>query len=232
MPKGAAFSGLSAAWLHGLDVDPGEAIEITVPAEARVSVRVGLQVHRRALADGEVVTTRGMPATSMPRTLRDLCLGKTLMECVVLVDMALHARLVSLEMLQTSVMELAGKQGVYGLRRAIEHGEPKAASPMETRLRMTVVLARLPRPQAQVAIYDRDRGFCGRVDLYYPNERLALEYDGATHDGSLAEDNRRQNRLIGAGVTLLRFTAGDIYRTPDVVARQVREALGRLRAHR
>lgn len=97
---------------------------------------------------------------------------------------------------------------------------------METRLRMLVVLARLPRPEAQVPIYD-GRQFLGRIDLYYREQRLGLEYDGAHHDGKRAEDNRRQNLLQNAGVRLLRFTAGDIYNSPFQVVNQVRAALRR-----
>ena len=91
-------------------------------------------------------------------------------------------------------------------------------------MRMVVVLGRLPRPEAQVPIYD-GREFVARPDLYYREHRLGLEYDGATHNGTLPEDNRRQNRLLEIGVRLLRFTAGDIYNKPDLVVRQVRAAL-------
>lgn len=95
---------------------------------------------------------------------------------------------------------------------------------METRLRMILVLARLPVPEVQATIRKSNR-FLGRVDLYYRTKRLAIEYDGSTHRDSLAEDNRRQNLLINAGVRLLRFTASDIYSTPDQVVGQVRAAL-------
>jgi hypothetical protein len=33
--------------------------------------------------------------------------------------------------------------------------------------------------------------------------RLCIEYDGGTHRESLAADNQRQNRLVGAGYELL-----------------------------
>lgn len=98
---------------------------------------------------------------------------------------------------------------------------------MESRLRMLLVLAGLPRPEAQVSIRDRLHRFVGRPDLYYRDHRLGLEYDGGTHRDTLAEDNRRQNRLLDAGVRLLRFTAGDILNTPDVVVGLVRTALAR-----
>lgn len=90
---------------------------------------------------------------------------------------------------------------------------------------LALVLAGLPRPQAQVAIHDGQGRFLGRADLYYPAQRLILEYDGATHRTSLVEDNRRQNRLLNAGYRILRFTVADINGTPDALIAQVREAL-------
>jgi very-short-patch-repair endonuclease len=96
---------------------------------------------------------------------------------------------------------------------------------MESRLRMLLVLGGLPRPQAQVTLTDRRGRFLGRPDLYYPDHRLGIEYDGGIHRDHLAEDNRRQNRLISDGIRLLRFTAGDILRTPDVMLAQVKTML-------
>jgi len=111
------------------------------------------------------------------------------------------------------------------LRRALEHVEPASESAMETRLRMLLVLAGLPRPAAQVTIRDGLHRFVGRPDLFYRDQRLGLEYDGGIHREQLVEDNRRQNRLLDAGVRLLRFTAGDIFDTPDLVINAVRNAL-------
>lgn len=227
LPSGAAFSGMTAAWLHGLKVDELQAIEVTMPNELRVSARAGMKVRRCELPSTDVVRIGHVPATSVLRTLRDLCLGASLVEAVVLVDMALHARLVTLDALRRAVDEWTGKQGVHTLRRALEHAEPKAESPMETRLRMLLVLAGLPRPEAQVSIRDRFFKLRGRLDLYYRDESLGLEYDGAIHKDSVTADNRRQNRLVDGGIRLLRFTAADIYGTPDDVVRQVRKALAR-----
>jgi len=98
--------------------------------------------------------------------------------------------------------------GVANFRQAISYAEPGTKSPMESRLRMLLVLGGLPRPQAQVSLHDRQGHFLGRPHLYYPDCRLAIEYDGGVHRDRLAEDNRRQNRLISDGIRLLRFTAG------------------------
>jgi very-short-patch-repair endonuclease len=90
---------------------------------------------------------------------------------------------------------------------------------------MLLVLAGLPPPKAQVPIHDRAGTFLGRPDLYYPKAHLAIEYDGGSHRTTLVEDNRRQNRLVDAGIRLLRFTAGDIYSAPDSVIALVRGRL-------
>ena len=95
---------------------------------------------------------------------------------------------------------------------------------------MLLVMARLPRPQAQVSLYDEAGYFLGRPDFYYPLHRLALEYDGAYHRENLTGDNRRQNRLVDAGYRLLRFTAADVLSVPDSIVALVRRALSAGRA--
>jgi very-short-patch-repair endonuclease len=139
--------------------------------------------------------------------------------------MALHARLVRLPDLREWAITRSAFQGARQFRRVVEAAEPLAASPMETRLRMLLVLAKLPRPKAQVSLHDGHGRFLGRVDLYYAAHRLSIEYDGGTHRTSLIEDNRRQNRLLSAGYRLLRFTVADIRETPIAIIDQVKHAL-------
>jgi very-short-patch-repair endonuclease len=78
-----------------------------------------------------------------------------------------------------------------------------------------------------VSIYDSDGRFAGRPDLDYEEARLGIEYDGVVHRTSLAEDDRRQNKLLNAGLRLLRFTGADVLHNPGSVAQQVRSMLGR-----
>jgi very-short-patch-repair endonuclease len=225
LPAEAVFSGLTAAWIHGLDVDPGERIEVTIPKSLGVTTRSGMIVRRSALAGTEVVKRRGFPVTSALRTLLDVSCRLSLTEAVVIADMALHAKLIHSEAMRKSIQSYEGVWGVKRLRRVALHAEPASESPMETRLRMLLVLARLPRPRAQVPIHDRSGRFLGRPDLYYPDVRLAIEYDGGTHRSTLVQDNRRQNRLVDAGIHLLRFTASDIYSSPESVIALVRGRL-------
>ncbi|MBO0838533.1 MAG: DUF559 domain-containing protein [Actinobacteria bacterium] len=227
LPAGAAFSGSTAAWLHGLDLPPSDPIEVTIPRSLRILAQAGVRVRRADLSPCDVVERRGLPATSALRTVVDLGSRPPLVEAVVAVDIALHARLVELRDLRANAADGRGRKGIVQLRQVIELAEPATESAMETRLRLLLVLSGLPRPQVQVPLHDRRGRFLGRTDLYYPAQRLGLEYDGGTHRDSLAEDNRRQNRLLNAGFRLLRFTASDVFRTPDSTVAQVQQALAR-----
>ena len=167
----------------------------------------------------------------MPRTIAELCGRLSLTEGVVIADAALHLGRTRLEQLQAWVKSNRKHHGIANLRRVIELAEPAAESPMESRLRMMLVLAGLPRPQAQVSIHDRWGRFVGRPDLYYEEYRLGIEYDGGVHRDALVNDNRRQNKLLNAGVRLLRFTGADVLGNPDSVASQVRAQLAGSRAN-
>ena len=227
LPAGAAFSGRTAAWLHGLDMAPCDPIEVTIPERIGIGRRAGASIRRAALADDEIVVRRGLPTTSAVRTVVDLGGRDPLTEGVVAADLFLHARLVTNTELHAYVAEHPGARGIARLRRVVGLAEPKAESAMETRLRILLVLARLPQPEVQVSVHDDEGRFLGRPDLLYRDERLAIEYDGGNHRDRLIDDNRRQNGLIGAGFRLLRFTAADVYGTPDTLVMQVRRSLTR-----
>ena len=222
LPAISAFGGLSAAWLHGIDVDGCNPIEVIVPKGNKVSGRSGMKVYRARLPEDEVAVAHGLRATNILRTLEDIGRRSSLVEGTVVADAALQAGLTELSTFTAWARSRRGGRGLVNLRAVAAAAEPQSESPMETRLRLVLVLAGLPRPEAQVSIYDSQGRFVGRPDLYYSDCRLGLEYDGAVHRESLAEDNRRQNLLLEAGVTLLRFTAGDVLSRPAMVVAQVR----------
>jgi very-short-patch-repair endonuclease len=192
------FAGRSAAWLHGLDVDPIRPIEIIVPCNSEIRSRPESTVHHMDLAPGDVTNIRALPATTFSRTFRDLRRGLSRLDALILADGALR----------------------LGLGRFDPLAEP-SESPMETRLRWLLLQAHLPRPQVQANLTDEQGRFIARADLYYPEARLVIEYDGGNHRDRLVDDNRRQNLLVGAGYHVLRFTASDIYSRPDAVTAQV-----------
>ena len=105
---------------------------------------MNLMVHRAETS--EVTVVRGFRATTVARTMRDLRRRLSRVEFLVLADAALR----------------------LGLGRFDELAEP-AESPMETRLRWTLIQAGLPRPQVQARL------IFGRADLYYASARLVIE---------------------------------------------------------
>ena len=225
VPALAAFSGLTAAWGHGVDVPPCSPIQVTVPQGLGVSARSGLLVSRARLEAGDVVIRRGLRVTSICRTLADIARSMPLAEAVAIADMALHNGLVELDELTAYPI---GRELRFGrLLRVARLAEPAAESRMESLLRMVLIKARLPRPQVQAPLLDNGGNVFGRADLFYPSHRLVIEYDGGTHRDSLVQDNPRQNAILRAGYDLLRYTAPDVLGRPEAVAAEVRARLKR-----
>ena len=223
VPAEYAFSGLTAAWLHGLGIGWTEPIEVTVGRDVPIRARAGVRLRRAALSEPDVVTRQGFRTTSAMRTVCDLGSRVDAVASVVAVDMALHAGLVQLSELATHVVTHAGDKGIKRLRRSVLLADPRSESPMETRVRMELIRARLPRPCVQAELRDATGQFLGRADLYYPDRRLVIEYDGENHKDRLVADLRRQNALVNAGYHILRFTIADL-REPGSVAAHVRRA--------
>jgi hypothetical protein len=223
MPSCLAFSGPTAGWIRGVDFAPCDPIEVTVPRDIAVRARAGVKVRRATLPDADVTVLRGLRVTSALRTVCDLGSRRNLTDSVIAVDIPLHARLVDMDDWSRFLLANPGSKGIKRLRRAVGLADRGAASPMGTRLRLELVLARLPRPRTQSKLFDGAGRFIARADLYYPDRRLVIEYDGENHKERLVPDLRRQNALVNAGFHLLRFTASDLH-TPGSVAAQVRRA--------
>jgi len=226
LPAEAVFAGPTAAWLFGLDVVPTDPVEIVVPPGSGIRSRNGLSVLRHEIPPHEVVSVRGMRATALRRTLARLCLLGPPVEALAAIDMAVRLGLTDAAALCRYANASNGHAGAGRLRTLSLLAAP-AESPTETRLRWLLIQAGLPRPEVQTNLRDGAARFVGRADLYYPEAQLVLEYDGGNHRERLVEDDRRQNLLINAGFRLLRFTAADIHKRPEVLVAQVQAALMR-----
>lgn len=220
----AVFAGPTAGWLHGLDTPPASPVHVNVVPDMWVSTRYNIRFRRNRLNAEDITGIREMPATGIERTLLDLANLLTLIEAVVHVDTALRLRLTTLNKLNIDLDRRAGAKGVRRYRRAVALADEKAGSPMESRFRLALVSNGLPAPETQVKLRDAAGAFVGRVDFYYPQRRLAIEYDGGQHRDQLTHDNRRQNAILNAGYRLLRFSAPDLTNVRRVVD-TVRSAL-------
>ncbi len=88
------------------------------------------------------------------------------------------------------------------IRAAFTEVRDGAESRKETLLRLALVRRGLPEPLLNEEIFD-DRGeFVGRADMYFPQWRVVVEYDGDQHrtdDRQFDEDVTRRENLIAAG---------------------------------
>jgi very-short-patch-repair endonuclease len=229
LPESGAIGGRSAAWLYGVELlDTLDPVEVVVPSGER-SVRVrGLRIHRTKLPAGDVVRDgERVAVTTAERTAWDIARFHDVVESVPYLDAMLAARLVSLKQLRARLDTCTVRWGRTRLESALDLADRRAESPQESRVRVRLVQAGLPRPECQHQVFDGNR-FVARVDLAWPAQKVAVEYDGVWHADAAQfhRDRRRLNRLTAAGWTVIHVTAVRLHDDFDAVVRQVRTALG------
>ena len=99
---------------------------------------------------------------------------------------------------------------------------------MESVLRWLLHAAGVPVPDLQFVVRSPSGAFLGRADLAWPDSKVLVEFDGDVHRERrvFVNDLRRQNALVAAGWTVLRFTSADVLGRPDEVVAEIRRALG------
>lgn len=222
------LAGYSAAELLNVACAPADApAEVTVSGE-HVRTHPGLVVHRDRLAPRDVRTLpTGVTVTTPVRTAYDLARWQELVEGVVAVD-ALAGRF---GFRPSALLDRRDRhprgRGHRRLTSVVELAEPMSESPMETRLRLVLVLRGLPRPAVQHPVADRRARTIACLDLAYPAAHIGIEYEGEHHwsRDRVLRDARRYTRLVDLGWRIFRFTAADVYRSPDVTAVQITRAL-------
>ncbi|RZU32832.1 hypothetical protein [Blastococcus saxobsidens] len=223
---GAVLSGRSAAVLWGVDAaERDDPVECTLSPTRRAGAVQGVHVTRRHLPDDEMVRRHGVLVTTPMRTGLDLARIQPPDEAVVHLDRFLRSGLITLAGLRSAAAATTGP-GCRAIRRAVDRADGLAQSPQETRLRLLLHRSTLPRPLAQHVVHDADGRFVAQIDLGWPEQRVALEYDGVWHGEAqqVGKDRQRLNRLTAAGWTVIFVTAADLHDPVALVAR-VRAAL-------
>jgi predicted transcriptional regulator of viral defense system len=204
--EGALLYGRAAAWLLGLVagrvVPPAE---VLAPGERRIE---GVRVVRcRALDVRDAFAWRGVPVTSVARTMVDL------------------ASMLSLDALARAFHEagirfgttpdevdavLARRPNARGAAklRAVVHGDaPVTLSTLERRFLRLLRDHGLPLPETNQVTDGR------RIDCRWPQHRLTVELDGYRYHRSRHAwelDRRREREARARGDDFRRYTWGDI----------------------
>lgn len=218
---GAALSHATAAWWWRLLPDQPRLIHVSAPR--RHSSTPGVRVHQpRHL---ERVILRGLPVTTVPRTLLDV--ASTLPFPVLRRALAEAEYLRLVELAAVEAVLRPGQPGTAALREALRHHRPELArtrSILEERFIALCETHAIPLP----AVNETVAGMM--VDMLWQAERLVVELDGhAAHRTPVAisRDRRRELVLREAGFRVLRYSWQQVIQEPGRVAADVLAALNR-----
>ncbi|WP_422742428.1 endonuclease domain-containing protein [Mycobacterium sp. WMMD1722] len=221
----AVLVGLSAAAVLGtrwLDDDaPAEVIRAD-----RHSPK-GVVVRAYSLAPEHICVRRGVRLTTAARTAFDIGRTRPPPKAVPILDALLNAT-GSTPIDVGRIAEAGpGLRGVRQVKAVLKLVDGGAESPQESRLRMRLVAAGLPKPQTQIEFFDDYGEAFIRVDMGWREWKVAVEYDGVQHwtdSRQRAWDIERIALLEAMGWSVIRVSA-PMLRRPDAVIDRVRTKL-------
>ena len=229
LPRGARFTGLTAARLHGLwlpELPSGLPVEARIPDRNTRPRRPGLRVTRSVYLGPHLVRS-GMPVDPVETAIQHACRYVTHLDAMILVDSALRAPGTTTD----SLLSLTrGARGGVVLRQAVALSDARAESAWETILREFHRVVEAPVVPQHHA-YDDHGNWLARGDLWFPGTRVLHEYDGGVHrdPDQQREDLRRDRKLTNAGWIKRGYTARDLVRRAAGVLHDVDLVLGRQR---
>jgi hypothetical protein len=223
-----AYASHSTARLWGFrHFEQPDHLDVVAPLGRKIGL-AGVLGHRsRELFDDDLTIRLGIPVVSAARApvdvaaaLRGDTLGATL-------DNLLRRRVLTLEDLRRCVGRLHPGPGrsLVPVHRVLADrwpGYDPGESDLETRALRAIVKAGLPPPRQQYRI--RLRGKPARIDLAYPDEKIAIEVDSWEFHGQVRSqfdvDHIRRDDVVVLGWAPLTFTSAmnDHYFTDSVRA--------------
>lgn len=219
--EGAVLSGRAAAWMQGL-LPKGSPPrpEVTAPAERRLE---GVRTRRcRRLDRREVTRLKGIPITTVPRTLVDLAARLDLDDLA----RACHEAGVRYRTTPRHVDEVLRRNpraAGAGKLRTVMRGDARVTlSKLERRFLAVLRDAGLPLPETNRPAGGR------RVDCRWPDHRLTVELDSYTYHSSRRaweQDRRREREAHARRDRLRRYTHGDVFEDPRAMLSELRDLL-------
>jgi very-short-patch-repair endonuclease len=225
-PAGARASHLSAAVVYGIPVPDHSDVHISVVEDKDRRWQPGLKPH----VSPPHVKTRdvdGIPVSEPIRMFVELASVLNLVDLVVAGDATVRVLKIKADELRAG---LARTRDYWSpaARAAAAYVRDEVDSPMESRLRMLLVLAGLPEPRVNVKLRDDNGDVVARLDLGYPDVQLAVEYEGRQHiedAGTWEDDIERREYLDGVEWRVIKVTARGVYVEPWRTIQRVADAL-------
>jgi len=217
---GALLTGRAAAHLLRLVKGAPPIPEVAAPIQRRVS---GVRTARfRHMEPNDATVWRGIPVTTVARTLTDLA-------PVLAVDdlaRACHEAGVRYRTTPREVEAVLARRptspGAAKLRRIL-HGDVRVTlSRLESRFLALLGETRLPVPETNRPAGGR------RVDCRWPEQRLTVELDGYRYHHSRhawEQDRRRDREARARGDEFRRYSYGDVFEEPELMLAELQALL-------
>jgi very-short-patch-repair endonuclease len=215
-----AVSGLAAAWWLEIADRCPPTIEVTAARDRQPGRRPGVRVRRRTLSESDLVVVRSVCVTDLPLTALEaaVALGP---DGAALLDRALQ-RQVRFPAVYRAHCRNLGRYGSRAAGALLVAAADRAASEAERLLVRVLRGAGLTGWRLGYVV----GGFV--LDVAFAEARVAIEVDGwAWHSDALRrrQDLRRQNAVVLAGWTVLRFSWDDLAHRPRAVLAEITMAL-------
>jgi hypothetical protein len=200
--------------------------ELPIPApprrahicSARQVRRAEVLVHRRSV-DGWILRD-GVAVTTPVQTFIDVGLEVSQGWHLAIGDAMIQAGLLTADDLRVAIAARSSARGIRAARSTAALVRAGSESPMESLLRWTIIADGLPEPAVNARVLD-DGGWLARVDLSYPDQLIAIEYQGDQHRSDKRQwrsDIARTRALQAAGWLVIFASADDIARPHGILA--------------
>ena len=216
--EGALLSGRAAAYLYGLLKGRAPGPEVTT---TRYRKPPGVIVHRKRLIHPRDATEyRGIPVTTVPRTVADMAGHTTPGDLALLFHEARIRFSVTPEHVE-AVLARSRVRGAAALRRVMWGDEHVLLSELERGFIALLDTHHLPLPGTNIP-----RG-AHWVDCWWPEFRLTVELDTYRYHGTRhawEKDQRREREARKRG-DHRRYVWGDVFETPEELLADLSPAL-------
>jgi very-short-patch-repair endonuclease len=225
---GAVLSHVSAAVHWVLLTYNAPRPEVSAPASRRAIP--GIRLHRtRSLVAQDTTTHRGIPVTTIAKTLLDLAASSPKSHLDHALGQAMRNDLYDHAAIEDLLARHHGRPGTKALREATAEDPAFTRSALEQRFRVLCRRAGLPQPRCNTDVADLDH-HPHEVDFHFAAHRLVVEVDGWRDHGTRAafeRDRAKDAALVAAGYIVLRFTWRQLRYDPETVAARVRAGCSR-----
>lgn len=213
--RGSLLSRLSAAVAWGVLEREGPLVTITREGNGGPRQHGGVRVHRSTDLHADRTELRGVPITSVARTLLDItgdvgdrALARAVRESV-------RLELIELHELADELVRFRGRRGSRRLAATVARysGLPIERARSGAEVRALEILRDAGHDDVQL-----NQVIAGvEADLVFRDRRLIVEIDGGPYHRDRGEDARKESAWRGAGWRVRRLPSSEVYERPNAL---------------